>query len=257
MPGIRVSKDQLQIILHRYYFASKFVSAKEVLEIGVGPGIGLGYLSRNAKMVVGGDVTTESLRYAQQRCKGKSELVSLDAHKLPFIDSCFDVIVVMATIIYLHLPNFFNECHRVLKEGGILVFNTPNRSLPNFNPSCLSKNYFSAPELFTILSQYHFDTKLFGAFPLLKKSGSSVLQNFIGALIASGRKIFKIVPKGEIVRKFLSSTIYDSNLILNNEIDGELVDRVQVKNIQLVPISHDFPDFQHRILYGVAYAQKI
>lgn len=55
IPGIKVSWDQLQIICHRYYFASKFVLGKRVLEVGCGPGLGLGYLSRNTKQVVGGD----------------------------------------------------------------------------------------------------------------------------------------------------------------------------------------------------------
>ena len=81
MPGTKVNIDPLQIICHRYYFASKFVSGKEMLEVGCGPGIGLGYLSKNAKWVVGGDITKNNLRCAQKHYVAKVELVSMDAHK--------------------------------------------------------------------------------------------------------------------------------------------------------------------------------
>ena len=110
MPGMKVTREQLQIICSRYYFASQFVSGKQVLEVGCGPGLGLGYLSRRAVKVIGGDYAEDNLRCAQQHYRDRIELVRLDAHNLPFKDNCFDVVVAMATVIYLQLDSFFKEC---------------------------------------------------------------------------------------------------------------------------------------------------
>lgn len=66
IPGIRVSKEQLRIICACYYFASKFVFGKTVLEVGCGPGIGSGYLAERAKKVVGVDISKENLDYASR-----------------------------------------------------------------------------------------------------------------------------------------------------------------------------------------------
>lgn len=250
MPGTKVSRDQLQIICHRYYFSSQFVSEKEVLEVGCGPGIGLGYLSRNAKRVIGGDITQNSLRYAQEHYNGRVGLVSMDAHKLPFRDSCFDVVIAVATIIYLDLPIFFDECHRVLNRGGVLILNTPNKDIPNFQGSRLSKNYFSTPDLFALLNRHHFDANFFGAFPILKNPMIETVMR------AWGSKILNMLPKGRAIRESIGNIIDGRNLILNEELDDEIVKNVQVENVQFNTLSYDCPDVQHRIIYTIAHVRK-
>ena len=250
MPGTKVSRDQLQIICHRYYFASKFVSEKEVLEVGCGPSLGLGYLSKNAKRVVGGDLTQNSLRYAQKHYNGRVGLVSMDAHKLPFRDSCFDVVIAVATIIYLDLSIFFDECHRVLKKGGVLILNTPNKDIPNFQGSRLSKNYFRAPELFALINRHHFDAEFFGAFPILEKPQT---ETFIRAW---GGKVLHMVPKERVIRKFIGNIMDGRNLILNAELDDELIKNSNVENIKLKHLPHNSLDFQHRILYVIGRSRE-
>lgn len=250
MPGTKVSRDQLQIICHRYHIASKFVTEKEVLEVGCGPGLGLGYLSINAKRVIGGDITQNSLRYAQGHYNGRVGLVSMDAHKLPFRDSCFDVVIAVAAIIYLDLPIFFDECHRVLKKGGVLILNTPNKDIPNFQGSRLSNNYFSTPELFAILNWHHFDAEFFGAFPI---SENPMIETVIRAW---GSKVLNMLPKGRVIREFFGNIIDGRNWILNEELDEELIKNSGVENVQLVPLSCDCPEIQHRILYVVATKEK-
>lgn len=254
-PGTEVSRDQKQIICHRYYFASKFVSEKEVLEVGCGPGIGLGYLSRNAKQVVGGDITKNSLRCAQEHYNGRVGLVSMDAHKLPFRDSCFDVVLCVAAIIYLDLHSFFDECYRVLKMGGVLILNTPNKDIPGFQESVLSHKYYSASDLFALLNRHHFDTELFGTFPISKRTSRGTPQKFLQAMAKMVGKALDLMPKGEAVKKILNKSIFHAT-VLNNEIDDEMIGNAQVENIQLVPIPSDLPDLQHRILYAVASAQE-
>ena len=248
-PGTKVSRDQLQIICHRYYFASKFVSEKEILEVGCGPGIGLGYLSRNAKLVVGGDITQDSLRYAQEHYNGRVGLVSMDAHKLPFRDSSFDVVLCVAAIIYLDLHSFFDECYRVLKRGGVLILNTPNKDIPGFQESVLSNKYYSAPDLFALLNSHHFDAELFGAFPIPKRTAIVAQQKFLHAMAKMVGKVLDLMPKGEEIREFINKIILHK-IVLKEEIENG--DIKAVENIQLVPILSALPDHQHRILYAIA-----
>ena len=249
MPGIKANMDQMQIICHRYYFASQFVSGKRVLEVGCGPGLGLGYLSRNAKCVIGGDITKDSLRCAREHYESKIKLVSMDAHKLPFRDSCFDVIISVAAIIYLDLPVFFNECYRVLKRGGLIILNTPNKDISNFRESRLSRNYFSAPELSELLKRHHFGAEFFGAFPVAE---NTMIKT---DLKVWGGKVLNLVPKGDTIKRVLSNILRGRNLVLKGEIDDKLIKDIHAENIQLAPISCDSHDFQHRILYVLAYAR--
>jgi cyclopropane fatty-acyl-phospholipid synthase-like methyltransferase len=45
LPGRRIDSDTQEIIVHRYCWAATLVRGKETLEVGCGPGLGLGLLS--------------------------------------------------------------------------------------------------------------------------------------------------------------------------------------------------------------------
>ncbi len=245
MPGMKVTREQLQIICCRYYFVSQFVSGKQVLEVGCGPGLGLGYLSRKAERVIGGDYAEDNLRLARQHYEERAELVRLDAHHLPFRDNCFDVVVAMATIIYLQVGKFFDECHRILKKGGRLIFCTPNKDQPHFQPSRLSRNYFSVPELLTLVSK-HFDVRFFGAFPIHRASQATGLRN---AVIARAGKAIALIPKGAKIKEFLSCSLLGTS-VLKEEIEDGMAETIQPE-----PIPDDSPNFQYRVIYAVADAR--
>ena len=245
MPGMKVTKEQLQIICYRYYFASQFVLGKQVLEVGCGAGLGLGYLARRARRVIGGDYAEDNLRVTQQHYKGRVELTLLDAHNLPFKDNCFDVVVAMAVVIYLQLDRFFDECYRVLTRGGTLVFCTPNKEQPGFHRSPLSKNYLSAPELSALMNR-HFDARLCGAFPAHKELQ---LVKRRDAIVAKVGKALALMPKGEEIKGFISRFLFGTS-VLKAEIEDEMVE-----NIQLEPIRSDSPNFQYKVLYAIAYTR--
>jgi len=242
IPGMKVTKEQLQIICNRYYFASQFVLDKQVLEVGCGAGLGLGYLARKAKRVIGGDYAEDNLRVAQQHYKGRVELTLLDAHNLPFKDNCLDVVVAMAVVIYLQLDRFLDECYRVLKRGGSLVFCTPNKEQPGFHRSPLSQNYLSVPELSALMNR-HFDARLFGAFPVRK--GLPVIKSR-DAIVAKVGKALALLPKGERIKGFLSRFLFGTSVLKEEIEDG------MVENIQLEPIPSGSPNFQYRVLYAIA-----
>ncbi len=245
IPGTVVSEWQMQVISHRYYFAAQFISNKEVLEVGCGPGLGLGYLSRNAKMVVGGDIMLDSLRLARKHYDGRVGLTCMDAHKLPFRNDCFDAVICLAAVIYLDLPVFLAQCQHILKKDGVLILNSPNRDIPGFQESRLSNKYYSAHEMFNLLKKYNFDAELFGAFPVDDKAGT-IQQKLRQAFMEGAGKILDIVPKGKAIKALLNKSIYHKT-ILKAEIDDNIAE-----NVQPVPIPCDSPDFRHRILYVVA-----
>ncbi len=249
MPGTRVTIGQLQVICSRYYFAAQFVKGKDVLEVGCGPGLGLGYLVRRARRVIGGDYAEDNLKIAWQHYGSQVELVRLDAHHLPFKRSSFDAVVAMATVAYLRVDRFFEECHRVLKKGGALVFCTPNKNQPGFQRSLLSLDYFSIPELSLLLSR-HFDAEFFGVFPV-PGTAQRAITRYTNAAVAGIGRALTLVPRGAGVKDFVSRSILrDSALPLAHEIkDG------MVEDIKPEPIRADAPDFGHRVIYVVAHVR--
>lgn len=165
MPGLRITREGGGMLRSRYAFAAQYCAGKRVLEVGCGAGIGLSYLARYAKSIVGADYTASLLRCAQQHSQGRSPLVQLDAHHLPFRDASFDIVVLFEAIYYLaDAAQFMRECQRVLDLGGLLLLCTVNREWSAFSPSPLSKHYFSAVELRRLLSEHDFDVEIYGSF---------------------------------------------------------------------------------------------
>lgn len=245
LPGRKLNKEELQMIYCRYYTISQFVKDKQVLDVGCGAGIGLGYLVRKgAKHVVGGDYSKDNLRIAKQHYtdNDKITLIYMDAHNIPFWDNYFDVLSAMQVLQYLDANKFVTECYRVLKPGGALILSIPNKDRKNgFTPSALGKNYYSAPELFALLA-HNFDTKLFGVFPAPEKPKTIVKQN------PNIRKIINLIPKS--VREYIGNIIDHRNFVLANELEDGIVETTK-----LTPISHKHLSSQHKILYAIAYAQ--
>jgi len=250
VPGAKVSSEQLQMICCRYYTAVQYVQRKQVLEVGCGAGLGLGYLGKTARNVIGGDYSEDNLRYARRHYGERTELLLLDAQKLPFKGSSFDVVVAMEVIQYFtRLDDFFKECYRILRKEGILLLCLPNQDVPGFHKSPLSHRYYSVPELFASLNQRHFDAKLFGAFPI---SRGSAWERVRAAIIVTTGKILDVAPKGKEVKGFLNSIILGKTIVVKPELgDSDMI----VENLKLILVSSDSPDYRHRILYAVAHAR--
>lgn len=249
MRGDKRTREQLQMICCRYCTASQYVQGKQMLEVGCGTGLGLGYLARKAKSVVGGDYSEDNLRCAQRHYGNRIKLLLLDAHELPLKDSCFDVVIAMEVVQYFHLERFLDESYRVLKQDGTLVLCIPNRSVPGFHRSPLSRGYYSVPELLTSLNRHHFDAELFGAFPIPR---GATQQKLWAAMIVGGGRVLDLMPKGERVKNLLNEIILGRNMVLKEELEDA---DMMVENFQLVPLLGDSPDLQYRILYAIAHAQ--
>jgi len=256
LPGVMISKTQWQIILARYYFVGKFISEKNVLEVGCGPGLGLAYLAERAKNLVAIDYSDENIKIARNLYKRKNnnkkiKIIKADAHNLSILKTDnFDVIVAMATAYALDLDKFFNECFNILKKGGLLIFDIPNKDIPGFRGSELGKSYYSVPEIFKILEKNQFEAKIFGAFSIKEGIRMEQREKFRVFIIRTFSNIIRLIPEKIGVRKFLDRFIFHKT-ILKKEINNE--DTKMIKDIKFIPLADDIPNFFYRILYFTAY----
>ncbi|MDD5225059.1 MAG: class I SAM-dependent methyltransferase [bacterium] len=262
-PGSKVNKDdQFPIICHRYFFSARYCSGKKVLEVSCGPGLGLGYLSKNSRYLVGGDITTQSIRLAREHYGSRANLMVMDAHALPFQNEVYDVVISLAAVIYYDLPVFLQECHRVLKKGGLLILNTPNKNIPGFRGSRLSNKYYSVPELFSLLQDSHFQAEFWGAFPAriepgakdpvpeLKPEKPDPLRAVPKSLSRKIGRAILLLPMGKIIKKFLADIVtYLVYHRINLKPELTEADMEKVKDFPVLPLSRQAPDQLHRIIY--------
>src|SRR5438128_1503124 len=167
LPGSGGTREQLAMLGARYALARTLCPGKDVIEIACGPGIGLSYLARRARRVVGGDYDADLLRIARATYDGRLPIVRLDAHTLPFASGSADVIILFEALYYLQAPDhFIREARRVLRFGGHLLISTVNRDWPGFNPSPFSHRYLSGSDLCNLLESTGFAVRLYGGFPV-------------------------------------------------------------------------------------------
>jgi len=82
------------------------------------------------KNVSGIDVSNESIGYGKNKYPFlSSNLMSFDGKKIPFEDESFDVVLMFDVIEHVPEVDSFikKEVSRVLKKGGIFIFQTPNK----------------------------------------------------------------------------------------------------------------------------------
>lgn len=97
-----------------------------VLDLPTGVGRLVGALRVGGLSVTGADYSLPMLHVAQQL---DYPAVRADAFRLPFADNCFDALVSIRFVFHYADPlAFFAEAYRVLRPGGVLVFDTYNWS---------------------------------------------------------------------------------------------------------------------------------
>ena len=202
LPGSGATEEQVARLYHRYHFAQRYSHNKGVLEVACGAGIGLGYLSKTAKSVVGGDYTSNLLKMAKTHSNGKIPLLQFDAHHLPFISQTFDLIIIFEAIYYLkEADKFIDEAFQLLTPNGLLIIGSVNKEWTEFAPSAFSTSYFSINEICNILKHKGFTTlEFFGAFSTqitsIKHKIISIVRRTVIALnlmpkTLKGRVLFK------------------------------------------------------------------
>ncbi|MDR7550715.1 MAG: class I SAM-dependent methyltransferase [Armatimonadota bacterium] len=245
LPGAGATREQLSMLYTRYRLAARHAAGKDVLEVACGPGIGLGYLARAARVVVGGDVDETMLRQARATYGPTMRLVRLDAHALPFAGRSFDLVLLYEALYYLSAPErFLREARRLLRPAGTLLISTVNRLWDGFNPSPYSVRYFSAQELQALLRREGFEAELYAAFPA---RAHGVREAMLASLRRAAVSLHLIPPsmKGKTVLKRL---VYGPLAALPSEAQDGMA-----AEAPLVPVEAENGATGFKVLYAVAH----
>ena len=104
-----------------------------VLDLGCGGGLTAACLAQRGAAVVGIDLSCASLHVASRHARGDGYPTSVfacgRAESLPFPDTSFDVVWCTDVLEHLHdLPTAIAQIARVLKPGGLFLYDTINRT---------------------------------------------------------------------------------------------------------------------------------
>jgi len=247
LPGIRATADQRRILFSRYDLARQFSNHADVLEVACGSGIGLGYLARRARAVVGGDINESSCAIAARTCVTEPNISvrRLDAQQLDFPNESFDVIVLFEALYYLDDPDaFFREAQRVLRPRGTLLVSTANRAWPGFNASPFSKRYFNAIELRRAMESRGFRTRILAGFPEKTIGARAVTACIVRRLAVH----LGVIPKTMRGKEWLKRIFYGRL----EQLPAELPEKYAEPEPLLELTEHDIaPEF--RIIYAIGH----
>jgi ubiquinone/menaquinone biosynthesis C-methylase UbiE len=245
IPGNRASKENISMLYARYKWASRFIQEKDILEVACGAGIGLGYLAKKAKKVIGSDYDLNLVKIAKNYYKDRIDIFQSDAQYLPFKDNTFDVVILFEAIYYLpHPEKFLDESKRVLRENGIVLICTVNKDWKGFNPSSFSVKYFSVPELFKLLEMKNFEVELFGNFPADTISFMDKCKLFARKMAVS----LHIMPKTMKGKEKLKRIFYGRLVDLPDEIKDE-----ETENPPFEPIDKTISNQKCKVIYAMGH----
>lgn len=101
-------------------------SGKRLLDIGCGTEILATQLKGKFDQVFGVDISELPIEVARKNGVTATR-VNLNTDRLPYEDSFFDAVTILATLQYVYDVDFvFRECVRVLKPSGEFIVNVPN-----------------------------------------------------------------------------------------------------------------------------------
>ena len=227
----------------RYRTAADMSEGKDVLEVACGCGLGLGYVARRARRVVGGDYTEALLRIARSHCPEGIALARFDALALPFREATFDVVFLYEAIYYLAGPEvFLRECRRVLRKDGVVLVCTVNKEWRDFNPSPLSRNYLGAGELAKLMSGEGFSVEVYGAFPIPTGSPRQVVIS----LVKRAAMALHLMPKTMKRKEWLKRMFFGKLIRIPPQIAEGMVEAKP-----LVRVDTSSSVCEYKVLYAV------
>jgi len=133
-----------------------------LIEIGCGGGLLTLELAKRGYNITGMDVSKESLHAAKKQAEKLGldvKFKSGDIYDIPAVDATFDVVIITeVTEKLLNLQLAYKEIARVLKPGGIVVFDTINRT---FKSWIIVANLLESPFVNAAFPKYSHDWRLF------------------------------------------------------------------------------------------------
>lgn len=119
-----------------------------ILDAGCGGGLVANKLALEPDFVIDGvDLSAQALQYARANApsgvvSGKATFQNGSIYALPFQAATFDVAIVSDVLEHLNdIPKALQEIHRVLRPGGLVLFDTIDRSLISFVVAILGAEY--------------------------------------------------------------------------------------------------------------------
>jgi len=110
------------------FMLKAFGGGKKILDVGGGFGIYSNMLQKNGNDVICLDYSSRMTKDGKKMFP-EMKFVKADATCMPFVDSVFDAMLCMGTMIYISDKiAFFSEASRIMKSGGKLVLIERNRN---------------------------------------------------------------------------------------------------------------------------------
>ena len=244
LSGDEVSREQVERLCHRYYWAGEYCRGKDVLEAGCGSGQGLGYIAGLARSLIGGDFSERIIEIAQRHYGGRIALRKFDAQDMPFDDDSFDIVILFEAIYYLpRAGRFVDECKRVLRPGGKVLITSANKDLYDYNPSPHGHASYGTRELFELFGAHGFAVDCFGSTPVDRISVRQKLLRPAKTLAVA----LDLMPKTMDAKKFLKRIVFGKLV----RMPCEVTDRM-ARPLPPCAIRADRPDTRHKVIYCAA-----
>jgi ubiquinone/menaquinone biosynthesis C-methylase UbiE len=239
--GEEVSREQLERMLRRYYWAGRFCAGKDVVEVACGTGQGLEYLASISKSLHAGDISPAMVKIAQVNAPQQVRIQVMDAHCMPFENRCMDIVILFEAIYYLaHPESFLAECKRILRPGGKILISSANKDLFDFTPSPYSFNYYGTREFYDFFKMNGFKIKLFGDTRLQR---IQLRQKVFRPIKKLATKL-NLIPKSMESKRLIKRIIFGKMIEMPNQIWPSHNDWIEPD--ELLP---DRPAFDHKVLF--------
>jgi ubiquinone/menaquinone biosynthesis C-methylase UbiE len=208
------------------YFSEEILrraANKTVLEYGCGPGTNSFRLATVAKSVTGIDLSDVAISQARERARQRGtsnvDFHVMDAEKLTFPDSSFDLICGRAIVHHLDVVRCLENLTRVLKPGGAALFQEPLGHNPIINLyRRLTPQMRTVDEHPLLMSDLKTARSWFGKVEMKPYVLTSLLAAGvkIPALFTPALKLLTAVDKGIFLVPFLRRYAWTSVWILES-----------------------------------------
>jgi ubiquinone/menaquinone biosynthesis C-methylase UbiE len=244
LAGDPVSREQIERLERRYFWARSFCQGKDVLELACGTAQGAGLLAAVAKNFVASDGSLPMLDIAKKYYGDRVSLLHVDATALNLKLSSIDVLILFEALYYLpDADSFFEHAYRVLRPNGVLLIATANKDLYDFNPSPYSYEYLGTIELSQRLSGHGFTVELFGDTPIAEVSDfQKALRPIKNLASRTG-----LIPKSMAAKRLIKRLIFGKLVPMPAEI---IYDPAR-KSIPAA-IALGVADHQHKVIFCAA-----
>jgi len=176
IPG-EVDADLWNEHVARYWFAVRIARGRRVLDAGCGSGYGADVLAREAREVLGIDISGDAIDYARQHYRAANvRFERASCLQIPAPDGSFDLVVAFELIEHLaDWRAFLREVRRVLAPDGQFLVSTPNQLYYAEARAALGPNPFHLHEF----KYGEFQSELEAVFPRV----ALYLENHTDAIV--------------------------------------------------------------------------